>query len=68
MRTKGEPYDGPQTETYAPDEPMIESIMLSRCLDSDADLKDWTSGEVLVAQPPAEFMTSHGTLNWLLLS
>lgn len=60
MRLKGAPYDGPKTKEYAPTEPMIESIMCATCTSGSADLKEWTTGDVIVAAPPPELMASHG--------
>lgn len=52
VRLKGAAYDGPQTRDYAPGEPMIETVLISRCQDSDGSLSKFEHGKVLIAEPP----------------
>lgn len=52
VRLRGSPYDGPPTPAYAPNEPMIETVLLSEGSPTDRDLKAWSTGSLLIGEPP----------------
>jgi hypothetical protein len=51
VRLKGATYSGHKTREYAPNEPMVESVMLARCKE-DPCLQEWEQGGVVIEEPP----------------